>query len=128
MEPSILIVDDERIICEGLARVLSGNYMIHHTSSGQEAVDLVRNTGDIDVMLCDLKMSGMDGIEVIEKVRSENKDIFIIVITAAPPQMVCNAMKKGANAFMCKPLDIYHLELRIANAVKLIRKTKTCTV
>lgn len=128
MKPSVLIVDDEHVICQGLARVLSGNFITHQASSGQEAIDLVRNNSDIDIMLCDIKMPEMDGIEVIERVRSENKDIFIIVITAAPPQLVCNAMKMGANAFMCKPLDIYQLEMRIENAVKLIKKTKTCTV
>lgn len=123
MKPSVLIVDDEHVICEGLARVLSGNYITHHTSSGQEAIDLVRNDSDIDVMLCDIKMPEMDGIEVIERVRSENKNIFIVVITAASPQLVCNAMKMGANAFMCKPLDICQLEKSMENAIKF-RKTK----
>ena len=127
MKPSVVIVDDEHVICEGLARVLSKNYITHQALSGQEAIDLVRNNSDIDVMLCDLKMPEMDGIEVIERVRAENKDIFIVVITAAPPQLVCNAMKMGANGFMCKPLDIYQLEERIENAIRL-KKANTCTV
>ena len=127
MKPSVVIVDDEQVICEGLERVLSKKYKTHKALSGQEAVDLVRNNSDIDVMLCDLKMPEMDGVGVIERVRAENKDIFIIATTAAPPQMVCSAMKTGANAFMCKPLDLYQLEERIENAIRL-KKADTCKV
>lgn len=118
MKPSVVIVDDEHVICEGLARILSENYITYQTFSGQEAIDIVRNNIDIDVMLCDIKMPEMDGTEVIKRIRSENKDIFVIVITAAPPHLVCNAMKMGANVFMCKPLDINQLEKIIKNAVK----------
>ena len=127
MKPNVVIVDDEHVIREGLARVLSGNYITHQISDGHEAIDLVRNDSDIDVVLCDLKMPEIDGVEVIERIRSENKDVFIIVITAAPPQLVCDAMKMGANGYMCKPLDIYQLEERIENAIRL-KKAGTCTV
>ena len=127
MKPSVVIVDDEQVIREGLARFLSGNYITHQISNGHEAIDLVRNDSDIDVVLCDLKMPEIDGIEVIERIRAENKDIYIIVITAAPPQLVCDAMKMGANAFMCKPLDINQLEERIENAIRL-KKAGTCMV
>ena len=127
MKPNVVIVDDEHVIREGLARVLSGNYITHQISNGHEAIDLVRNDSDIDVVLCDLKMPEIDGVEVIERIRAENKDIYIIVITAAPPQLVCNAMKMGANAFMCKPLDIDQLEERIENAIRL-KKAGTYTV
>lgn len=126
MKPSVVIVDDEHVICKGLARVLSENYIIHQAFSGQEAIDIVRNNSDIDVMLCDIKMPEMNGIEVIETIRYENKDIYVIVITAAPPHLVCDAMKKGANAFLCKPLDIAQLEKTIENAVKL-KKSNICT-
>jgi YesN/AraC family two-component response regulator len=118
MKPSVLIVDDENVICEGLTRLLSDNYIIYQTFSGQEAINIVRNNSNIDVMLCDIKMPEMDGIEVIEKIRSENKEIFVIVITAAAPHLVCKAMKMGANEFMCKPLDVNQLEKTIKNAVK----------
>jgi DNA-binding NtrC family response regulator len=127
MKPSVLIVDDEDVICDGLARVLSENYITYHTSSGKEAINIVRNNSNIDVMLCDLKMPEMNGNEVIEQIRSENKDIYMIVITAAPPHLVCNAMQMGANVFMCKPLDINQLEMTIKNAVKF-KKTNIHTV
>ena len=117
MKPSVLIVDDEHVICEGLARLLADDYTTYNAFNGREAIDIVRNN-NIDIMLCDIKMPEMSGTEVIEKIRSENKDIFMIVITAAPPQQVCDAMKKGANNFMTKPLDLHQLKTIMSNALK----------
>ena len=120
MKPTVLIVDDEKVICEGLARLLAENYITYKAFNGREAIDLLRKHGDIDVILCDLKMPEMDGNRMIEKIRSENKDVNIIVISAASPLMVCDALRKGANNFMRKPLNIDQLERTIKNAVKKI--------
>ena len=117
MKPSVLIVDDEQVICEGLARLLEDVYTTYKAFNGREAINIVRNS-NIDIMLCDIKMPEMSGTEMIEKIRSENKDIFMIVITAAPPQQVCDAMKKGANNFMTKPLDLNQLKTIMSNALK----------
>ena len=117
MKPSVLIVDDEQVICEGLARLLEDVYTTYKAFNGREAINIVRNS-NIDIMLCDIKMPEMSGTEMIEKIRSENKDIFMIVITAAPPQQVCDAMKKGANNFMTKPLDLHQLKTIMSNELK----------
>lgn len=86
--------------------------------NGKEAIDLVWKDRDIDVMLCDIKMPGMEDSELIEKIRGDNKDIVIIVITAAAsPGEVCDAMRKGANNFMRKPLDVNQLKMTIKNAI-----------
>jgi YesN/AraC family two-component response regulator len=125
MKPSVLIVDDEAVICEGLARLLADDYITYKAFNGREAIDIVRNN-NIDIMLCDIKMPEMSGTEVIEKIRSEKKDIFMIVITAAPPQQVCDAMKKGANNFMTKPLDLNQLKTIMSNALKQINIPLKC--
>ncbi len=118
MKHSVLIVDDEKVICDGLSRLLSNKYITYKATSAREAIDIVRNTGEIDVMLCDLTMPGMDGNEMIESIRSENKDISMIVLTAtADPSRVCDAMKKGANSFLLKPLDITLIEQSVSNAI-----------
>lgn len=117
-KPSILVVDDEKVICEGLARLLSVHYTTYQARNGKEAIEVIRNN-HIDVVLCDIVMPEMDGNELIKKLRSENQDIIMIVITANPnPQKVCEAMRQGANNFMCKPLDIPLLEMTINNAVR----------
>ncbi len=125
MKPSVLIVDDEHVICEGLARLLEDDYTTYKAFNGREAINIVRNN-NIDIMLCDIKMPEMSGTEMIEKIRSENKDIFMIVITAAPPQQVCDAMKKGANNFMTKPLDLNQLKTIMSNALKQTNITLKC--
>jgi CheY-like chemotaxis protein len=120
MKPNVLIVDDEEIICEGLSRLLSDAYTTHRALSGGEAIDIVRENQDIDVVLCDIKLPDMDGNEVIEKIRFDNDDIKIIVMTAAAsPDKVCDAMKKGANSYMRKPFAVNELEMIIKQSVTL---------
>ncbi|MHA1942423.1 MAG: response regulator [Candidatus Hodarchaeales archaeon] len=110
MKSSILIVDDQKFICEGLERLLSDDYIIYKAFNGKEALDIIKQNSDIDVVLCDIMMPVMDGIELIEKVRSENKDIIIIVITAVySGEKITNAMDKGANKCLMKPFDIPQL-------------------
>jgi YesN/AraC family two-component response regulator len=119
MKPSVLIVDDEKIICEGIARLLSDKFITYQAHNGRQAVDILRDNRHIDIMLCDIIMPEMDGIALIEEVRAENKAITIIVITAfADPNKVCEAMKKGANSFMLKPLNIPLLEMTINCTVR----------
>jgi two-component system NtrC family response regulator len=119
MKPSVLIVDDEEVICTGLERLLSKDYTTYKAFNAKEAIDLIKEKGNIDVILCDLKMPGMDGTDMIEKIRSADRDIFMIVITAASPKRLCKAMKVGANNFLTKPIDIDQLERLIKNATRL---------
>lgn len=130
MKPSILIVDDEQVICDGLSRLLSADYITYQASNAREAIDIVKRNENIDVMLCDLIMPEMDGTEMIEKIRNENPDISMIVMTAySDPNKVCDAMKKGANNFLLKPLDISLLESSIKSAVnrkRMVRQSSAC--
>ncbi len=118
MKHSVLIVDDEKVICNGLERLLKNDYVIHKASNGIEAMDILTIHKDIDVMLCDIKMPEMNGNELIERIRTENNCIYIIVISAATsPAIICDAMKKGANDFIRKPFGINQIEKTIKRAV-----------
>ena len=77
MKHSILIVDDEVLICNSLERLLSDKYIIFKAFNGKEAIDIIGQNSNIDVVLSDIMMPVMDGFELIEKVRFENKDIII---------------------------------------------------
>lgn len=119
MKPSVLIVDDEKVICNGLSRLLADDYSTYEANNGSEAMAILKLNRNIDIMLCDIKMPGMEGTELIERIRTENKDIHIIVITAASsPQTVCDAMKKGANYYLRKPFDVKELKMLLRNAVE----------
>ncbi len=111
MKPSILIVDDEKLICMSLGRLLSSDYTVYTASNGQEGLDIIRSNGNIDVVLSDIMMPVMDGIEMMETVGHENPDIIIIAMTAVcSGENVTKVMEKGADAYLLKPFDVDHLE------------------
>ena len=114
MKPSILIVDDERLICYSLERLLSADYTVYKAANGKEGLDIIRSQGNIDLVLSDIMMPVMDGIEMIETVRSENKDIIIIAMTAVySGEKVTEVLEKGADAYILKPFDVPYLERKI---------------
>lgn len=99
----VLVVDDE----PGIVKVLGIKLKLHGyefigTTSGAEAVELARSSHP-DVMLLDILMPGMNGMEVLEKVRAFSK-VPVIVFTARP-DVTQIAMKMGADAFIGKPFD-----------------------
>ena len=119
MKPSILIVDDENLICLSLERLLSSDYTVYTASNGQEGLDFIRRNGDIDIVLSDIMMPVMDGLEMIEKVRSENRDMIILAMTAAYlGENVTGVMEKGADAYILKPFEVDHLKNTLTKLIE----------
>ncbi|MEF9426043.1 MAG: sigma-54 dependent transcriptional regulator [Candidatus Mariimomonas ferrooxydans] len=119
MKPSVLIVDDEKSAREGLARYLSSDYLTCVAVNGHEAIKKLRENSDIDVVLSDMMMPEMDGIELQEKINAENKDVILIFMTAySTIETAVDAMRKGAYDYMTKPLDLNRLEITIKNAIE----------
>ncbi len=118
MKPSILIVDDLYSICYGLGRLLSEEYIIYKALNGKDALEILWQNSDIDLILTDIMMPVMDGIEMIEKVRFDNKDIIIIAMTAVfSGEKISEVIEKGANQCLMKPLDIPQLELTLKRSI-----------
>lgn len=119
METSILIVDDEKTVRENLAHYLSDNYITYTASNGNEAFEIISENSDIEVILSDVKMPGMDGIGLLDKMKSSNKNIVTIFMTGfSTIESAVDAMKKGAFDYMTKPLDLTKLEITIKNALE----------
>jgi CheY-like chemotaxis protein len=119
MKPSILIVDDEKLICLSLERLLSSDYTVYTASNGEEGLDIIRRRGDIDIVLSDIMMPVMDGLEMIETVRSGNQDVIIIAMTAVHSgEKVTEVMEKGADTCMMKPFDVPYLEHTLKKLLK----------
>lgn len=119
MKPSILIVDDEKTIRKNLAQYLSDNYTTYIASNGNEAFEIISENSDIEVILSDVKMPEMDGIGLLDKVKSSNKNIVTIFMTGfSTIESAVDAMKKGAFDYMTKPLDLTKLEITIKNALE----------
>lgn len=119
MKPSILIVDDDKAVRENLAKYLSGEYITYTASNGYEAIKKVNENSDIEVILSDLKMPEMDGIELLEKIKSSNKDVVTVFVTGfSTIESAVDAMRKGAYDYLTKPIDLNKLEITIKNALE----------
>jgi two-component system response regulator HydG len=131
MTPSALntlVVDDEEAIRESLAAWLTKDgYRVSMAESGDAALECIaRQT--YDLYLVDIKMPGMDGIELLARIKEHQPDALIIIITAhGTVQTAVEAMKRGANDYICKPFDPEELSLimeRLA-ATKALRDENT---
>src|SRR3990167_2200320 len=122
MKKSILIVDDDRTTRESTAKVLSNDYITHTASDGHKAIDILDKNEDIDIVLTDMMMPEMDGIELLEKIRSTNNDVTVILITGhSSIESAVDAMRKGAYDYLTKPIDLTKLEITIKNALEAKR-------
>ncbi len=115
---SILIVDDEISIRETLKMLLKPNYDVRTAVDGREALQSIQKD-KIDLVLLDLIMPGLSGIDVLQQIRKNDPDIEVIIITAyGTPQSVQEAMRYGAGDFITKPFDIPNLIDRINKSLE----------
>ncbi len=115
----ILTIDDEENIRNGLADnfELEG-YEVKQAASGEEGLKLIAE-GGIDLVITDLRMDGISGSEVVQRVTSEHPGIPIIVLTGhGSIDDATAALKAGAFDFLTKPLDLDHLNKIVKNALQ----------
>lgn len=125
---NILIIDDEKAIRKTLSEILSyEGYKIDEAGDGEEGLKKFKDK-DYDVILCDIKMPKIDGIEFLEKAKESNPDIPIIMISGhGNIDTAVEAVKKGAYDFISKPPDLNRLLITIRNAMdktSLVAETK----
>ena len=125
---NILIIDDEQAIRKTLTEILRfEGYKIDEAADGEEGLKKFSVTA-YDLVLCDVKMPKMDGIEFLEKSRAINSDVPIIVISGhGNIETAVEAVKKGAFDFISKPPDLNRLLITLRNALdkqNLVRETK----
>lgn len=122
----ILIVDDERIVRVTTADDLrDAGYNVREFSSAQAALQHLSETdSNVDIVITDLKMPNMDGLEFLARIKKINPDIFVLLMTAhATVQTAVSAMKLGAYDYISKPFEIDELLLTIAR-IKEIKEVK----
>jgi two-component system, NtrC family, nitrogen regulation response regulator NtrX len=125
---NILIIDDEKAIRKTLSEILSyEGYKIDEAGDGEEGLRKFRDK-EYDVILCDIKMPKMDGIEFLEKAKEANPDLPIIMISGhGTIETAVEAVKKGAYDYISKPPDLNRLLITIRNAMdktSLVAETK----
>jgi len=119
MKKTILIVDDDQIVCSETAKALSQNYQTYTAFNGREALEFYNKQRNIDLVLTDMMMPEMNGMELIKILREQNKDISIILCSGClTGDEASEALQHGAHACISKPVDIAHLELSIQSALQ----------
>jgi DNA-binding NtrC family response regulator len=118
-EIRILIVDDELIVRESLGSWFrEEGFTVDIAQSAKEALEKLTK-GEWDIYLVDIKMPGMDGLELQRKIKDINRDATIIIMTAyASVETAVEAMKQGAYDYIVKPFDPENLQLLIRNALE----------
>src|SRR5438876_1401368 len=124
----ILIIDDEKAIRKTLSEILSfEGYKIEEASDGEEGLKKFKDK-NYDLVLCDIKMPKLDGIEFLQKASESNADIPIIMISGhGNIETAVEAVKKGAFDYISKPPDLNRLLITIRNAMDrstLVTETK----
>ena len=115
---NILVIDDEKSIRNTLKEILEyEKFKVDLAEQGVEGLDMYKK-GHYDIVLCDIKMPEMDGLEVLEKIFQEEGDAQVIMISGhGNIDNAVEAIKKGAYDFIEKPLDLNRLLITIRNAL-----------
>jgi DNA-binding NtrC family response regulator len=118
---SILIVDDEESVRDSLYNwFIEDGYMVASAESAKAALTILEST-DFDIILADIKMPGMDGLEMLRRIKSLRKEAHVIVMTAfATVDTAVQALKDGAYDYVTKPFDPDDLSHLIRNASRQI--------
>ena len=121
MEKTILLVDDERDIREVLNLSLSDmGYQVYEAENGDQALGIFKEVLPA-IVLTDIKMPGMDGIELLEKVKRENPEAEVIMITGhGDMDLAIKSLKYKATDFITKPINVDVLEIALQRAMERI--------
>jgi putative two-component system response regulator len=118
-ENTLLVVDDDPYVLESISTLLkSSNYTVHACHNANDAMDLIKKT-DVDVVLTDIKMPQVTGIELLRSIHAYNQQIPVLLMTAfAELDVAVDAIKQGAFDFITKPYNPEYLLHSVKNAVK----------
>ncbi len=151
MEGNILIVDDEEVVIKSCERILTPEgYNVKGVTSARDAMEMLKN-GEFDLVITDLKMPGVDGLELIHWIHKSNPRLGIVVITGYPsqesikealeygiidylpkpfsPQLLLDVTEKAINAVKAKkeeekPIEVADVEAKYNEIMEVIRKNK----
>src|SRR5262245_47177133 len=119
MKRRILIVEDDDIFRRPLQRTLEvADYEVLVVPSGEDAVDLMK-TDDVDLVLTDKRLPGMDGVELVRRLRAEHPDLAAVVMTAyGTIESAVDAMRLGAADYLVKPFETAEVLMVIRHAIE----------
>jgi DNA-binding NtrC family response regulator len=115
----VLVVDDEEIARKNLDHILQKEgYIVVMAASGAEALEKME-TSDFDVVLTDIRMENISGIEVLEKTKSRYPETEVVMVTAyASTDSATETLKKGAFQYIAKPFKISEIRVTVKQAIE----------
>ncbi|GKT08839.1 response regulator [Desulforhabdus sp. TSK] len=118
VQPTVMLVDDEAPFVDAMTKRLSKrNLRILSAHSGHEAMEKLRSEGSVDVVILDVKMPGMDGIETLREIKKTYPLVEVIMLTGhATVETGIEGMKLGAFDYLMKPCDIDQLMMKVQEA------------
>src|SRR3990172_582787 len=127
-EVNILVIDDEAVIRDGCTKILKKEgWNVDTVENGRDGIELIKNKF-FDILLLDLMMPGINGMEVLQEIKSQSPSIYTIVITGyATIETAVEAMKIGAFDYIAKPFTPDQLRLVVKKALSnkaLIREAE----
>ncbi|HEY3347421.1 MAG TPA: response regulator, partial [Nitrospirota bacterium] len=125
MSEKILVIDDERSICDAIAHILKGaGYAVTTSTSGSEGLKIFEG-GRFDLVITDMKMEGINGLDVLRRVNELDPEVPVMVITAfGSIDSAVEAVKLGATDYIAKPFVNDDLKLRVNKTLEAIRLTR----
>jgi len=126
MAINILLVDDEIPFLETMTRrLVKREFITASASSGDEAIRLLEKNGEIEVVVLDVKMPGMDGLETLKIIRQKFPLIEVIMLTGhATIESAIEGMKLGAFDYLMKPCDMEELLSKVREAAMKTKRHK----
>src|SRR5215218_3763810 len=124
MSPKILVVDDEPDL-EGLIlqkfrrQIRDGSVSFLFAHNGLEALTMLDENRDVDMVLSDINMPGMDGLSLLGKLQESDENLSTVIVSAYGDMAnIRTAMNRGAFDFLTKPIDFADLEATIAKTIR----------
>lgn len=117
----ILLVDDDRVFRDEFRDTFE-EYGIRDASSGEEALEILKRPNEIDLVILDVRMPGINGIEVLSKIRKISSDVAIVILTAySSKDVAIEALREKADDYIEKPLDVEATKEVIEKMLKVKR-------
>jgi len=117
-KPRILVVDDDKSVCESLKMVLKNEYQIVMSNTGEHALRKVSEESP-ELVLLDILLPEMDGLKVLKSIKERDPDIIVIMITATKTvKTAVTAMKLGALDYITKPFEVDEIRITVKKAME----------